>query len=298
MKVGILGGGKWGQALARLVLAAGNEPLIGWRDEKPPHFLPNTRKPAEVSDFAELLIVATSAAYVREGIRLAQPGPHNRVVVAGRGLDPVTGAWLTDAVLQECDALRVGALAGPAPVQEILDGGLCAGVVASRFEEVRAMTTEALHSNRYRCYGSADLVGVQLAGAAMPVLATLLGLATSLRGAGVGVHGMVLTRGFAETLRLGKAIGADSLTFTGLAGMGDLVAAQARPGQPHFDAGVALAAGKLDAPSAALPRALLSLAKLHRVELPLTQALVAIYEGLSPLDAVMKLMARGASEEH
>lgn len=297
MRVGVLGGGAWGQALARLILAAGHEPLIGWRDERPPHVLPNTNEAHTVGEQCELLFVATSAALVRDAIRLARPGPHNRVVVAGRGLDPVSGAWLTDAVLQECDAVRVGALAGPAPVREILDGGLCAGVVASRYDEVRALTMTALHSNRYRCYASDDLVGVQLAGAAMPVLAALIGLSMSLRGAGVGVHGMVLARGFAETARLGKAIGADPLTFSGLAGMSDLIAVQARPGHPHYDAGVALAGGDRSKGPVAIARALLSLAALHRVELPLTAALVAIYDGLDPLEAVMSLMARSAASE-
>lgn len=297
MRVGILGGGQWGQALGRLVMAANHEPFIAYRDQRPPHILPSTDDPPRVAEACELLIVATSAAEVRSAIRLTQPGPHNRIVVAGRGLDPTTGVWLTDAVLQECDAVRVGALAGPAPVDEILNGGLCAGVVASRYDEVRTMTIEALHSSRYRCYDTPDLTGVQIAGAMMPVLATVLGLATSLRGAGVGVHGMVLTRGFAETIRLGRAVGADPTTFNGLAGMGDLVAAQAVAGHPNFDAGVALAQGKRDQGPIPLVKALRGLAELHGVDMPLTRALVAIYEGMDPLDAVHHLMSRDAGRE-
>lgn len=299
LKVGILGGGAWGQALARLVKAAGNEPLIGYRDHKPPHLIPSTDDPPKVSATCELLLVATSAALVREAIQLAKPGPHNRIVVAGRGLDPVSGDWLTDAVLQECDALRVGALAGPAPVQEILNGGLCAGVVSSRYDEVRQLTVKALHSPRYRCYESADLVGVQLAGAIMPVLAAVLGLGMSLGGAGVGLHGMVLARGFAETARLGAAIGADPLTFSGLAGLGDLIAAQARPGHPSWDAGAALARGeRVTTGPVPIARSLLALAALQRVELPLTEALVAVADGLPALEAVTRLMGRDAKSEH
>ena len=66
--------------------------------------------------------------------------------MAGRGLEPQSSQWLTDVVRQESDVLRVGALAGPAPVQEILSGGLCAGVVASPFKDVQRLTTQALHS--------------------------------------------------------------------------------------------------------------------------------------------------------
>ncbi|MEZ4239829.1 MAG: hypothetical protein R3F59_27465 [Myxococcota bacterium] len=299
MKVGILGGGQWGQALARLVLAAGHQPFIAYHKiKKPPHILPSTDDPPRVSAECELLVVATSASELRNAIRLAKPGPEHRIVVAGRGLEPATSHWLTDVVLEECDALRVGALAGPAPVDEILNGGLCAGVIASRYEEVRRMTTTALHSGRYRLYESEDLAGVQLAGAMMPVLAAVLGLARSLRGSGIGVHAMVLARGLEETGRLARAIGADPFTLAGLAGVADLVSAQAVKGHPNYDAGVALADGHREKGPEALGRALITLAAQHGVELPLTEALLAIYDGGEPLDAVQRLMARPASREH
>lgn len=299
MKVGIVGGGRWGQALARLVLAAGNEPFIAYQGKRPPHILPSTDDPPQVAAACELLLVATSAAEVRASIRLVRPGPDNRIVVAGRGLDPVTGDWLTDAVLQECDAVRVGALAGPAPVEEILNGGLCAGVVASRYDDVRNLTVTALHSPRYRCYETPDLTGVQLAGAVVPVLAALVGLALNLGGAGVGIHAMVLSRGLAEAMRIGTAIGADPATFVGLAGVGDLVAVQARPGHAHYDVGKALASSRPPQGSGPeqLARALLKLAQMHGVETPLISALVAICDGMPPVDAVQHLMKREAKIE-
>jgi glycerol-3-phosphate dehydrogenase (NAD(P)+) len=297
VKVGILGGGRWGQALARLCVAAGHEPFIAYQGKAPPHVLPSTDDPPRVSGACELLLVATSASETRNAIRLAKPGPEHRVVVAGRGLEPASSKWLTDVVLEECDALRVGALAGPAPVDEILNGGLCAGVVASRFAEVREMTTTALHSTRYRVYGTPDLTGLQLAGAMVPVLATLVGLARSLRGAGVGMHAMVLARGLEEAGRLARAMGADPMTFIGLAGVGDLVAAQSVPAHPSYAAGVALAAGDRSQGPQALAQALLRLAQQHRVELPLTEALAAVYAGASPVDAVQKLMGRAATAE-
>jgi glycerol-3-phosphate dehydrogenase (NAD(P)+) len=298
MKVGILGGGRWGQALGRLVLAAGHEPFIGYQGKRPPHLLPSTDDPPRVSAACELILVATSASEVRNAIRLAKPGPANRVVVAGRGLEPDTSTWLTDVVLQECDALRVGALAGPAPVEEILNGGLCAGVVASRYAEVRGLVTRALHSPRYRVYESEDPEGVQLAGAAIPVLAALLGIARSLRGAGVGIHAMVISRGLEECTRLARALGDDPQTFVGLAGVGDLVASQAVPGHPSFEAGVALAKGDRTQGPERLARAILRLAKGRKTELPLIEAFVGIYDGLDPLVAVQQLMGRKPTREH
>ena len=304
MRVGILGAGRWGQALGRLAKAAGNQPLLAYRERRPPHILPSTRDAEEVSATCELLLVATSAAEVRSAIRLAKPGGHNRVVVAGRGVDPASGQWLTDVVLDSSEALRVGALAGPAPVDEILNGGLCAGVVASSFDEVRQLTTRALHSSRYRVYESTDVAGVQVAGAAVPVLAMLVGLATRLGGAGVGLHALVVARGIEEMARLTRALGGKQATIAGLAGLGDLVAVQGVPSHPYHQAGANLAApsearstGLSEAPLM-LARALLEQARQVDVELPLTAALVAIADGgVDPLDAVGGLMGRQAVPE-
>jgi glycerol-3-phosphate dehydrogenase (NAD(P)+) len=297
MKVGVLGGGRWGQALARLVKAAGNEPIIAYKDKKPPHILKSTKDAPSVSAECELLLVATSASELRSAIRLAAPGPRNRVVVAGRGLEPETSRWLSDVVREESDVLRVGALAGPAPVQEILNGGLCAGVVASPFSDVQRLTTRALHSSRYRVYESRDLCGVELAGAFVPVLAMVIGLARSLGGSGVGMHAMVLTRGLAEGARLASAMGAEPFTLLGLAGVGDLVASHTRSDSAYFNTGVRLAAGTRDPASVKIAAALLELGREHDVEMPLTRALVDIVGGEDPLDVVGQLMSREAQPE-
>ncbi len=300
MRVGILGGGRWGQALGRLVLAAGHEPYIAWRDkrDKPPHILPSTDDPPLVSASCDLLIAATSAAELRQAIRLARPHAGNRVVVATRGLEPGSGKWLADVVLEESDAIRVGALAGPAPVEEILNGGLCAGVIASRYADVRSLFTTALHSTRYRVYESDDLPGVQLAGAMVPVLATLIGMASALGGSGVGVHAMVVSRGLEEAGRLSRAVGGTAESLSGLAGIGDLVAAQGTPTSPAFQAGVRLARGDRSQGPRVTAETLLTRAAAHGVEMPLLRAMVAVWGGLDPLEALTHLMRRPATREH
>jgi glycerol-3-phosphate dehydrogenase (NAD(P)+) len=299
VKVGILGGGRWGQALGRLVKAAGHEPFIAYRDkvEKPPHILASTDDPPRVSAACDLLIAATSASELRQAIRLASPHAGNRVVVATRGLEPVTGKWLTDVVLEESAALRVGALAGPAPVEEILNGGLCAGVIASRYAEVRAMFTDAMHSTRYRVYDSDDLAGVQLAGAMVPVLATLIGMASGLAGSGVGVHAMVVSRGIEEASRLSKALGGQPETMSGLAGIGDLVAAQGTAASPAFQAGLQLARGDRSGGPRVVAETLLARGLAKGVEMPLLTAMVAVWAGLDPLEALHQLMSRRATRE-
>jgi glycerol-3-phosphate dehydrogenase (NAD(P)+) len=299
MRVGILGGGRWGQALARLVLAAGNEPFVAYRSrpERPPKLIPSSDHPPDVSAACELLFVATSASELRSALRLARPSAANRILIAGRGLEPDSGRWLSEVVLEECDARAIGALAGPAPAEEILNGGLCAGVLASADAELRAKATAALHSSRYRVYASEDLAGVEFAGAAMPVLATMIGMVTSLQGAGVGLHAMVVARGLEEMSRVARTLGAHPATLGGLAGIGDLVAVQSRPAHPHFRAGAALARGDRTLGPRALAETLLALAKKSEVETPLLESLVAIWRGLDPLEVVSEMMAREAQPE-
>lgn len=298
MRVGILGGGRWGQALARLVMAAGNEPWIAYQGERPPQMLPSTDDPPQVTAACDLILVAVSAARLRDAIRMARPHPGNRVVIAGRGIEPKTGVWLTDVVTQESETVRVGALGGPAPVEEILNGALCAGVVASPYDEVCRLAVQALHSTRYRVYASSDLAGVQLTGATVPVLGALVGLARTLRGAGVGVHAMVLSRGLAEFGRLATAIGADESTLFGLAGVGDLVAVHARDEADYFKAGARLARSEPGDGPWGIAEALLKLGADHNVELPLTRTLLSIHDGADPVEAIQALMSRRSAREH
>ncbi len=259
--------------------------------------LPSTPRPKEVSESCDLLIVATSAALVPEALALAKPGPGNRVVVAGRGLDPKSGRWLTEVVLDSCDAVRVGALAGPAPVDEILNGGLCAGVIASPFDDVRKMLVAAFHSPRYRVYESTDLVGVQFAGAFVPVLATVIGMTRSLKGAGVGIHALVLSRGLEEGGRLLRALGGDPATLSGLCGVGDLVASQTASDHPHFRAGKALAMGNRTEGPRGTAEALLARASELGVEMPLLESIVSIWAGSDPIDTLGQLMGRESVPE-
>ncbi len=297
MNVAILGSGQWGRSLAMLTAEAGHQPMMGYRGD-PPRGFQGSPNLAALCREVELVIVAVPAHEVRGLLDVARPGPQNRVVLATRGLEPETGRWLSQVVLDETSCLRVGALAGPAIASEISARRPSAMVAASAFDEVAALTQKALHSPICRIYTSNDLVGVEMAGALVRVLAVAVGVADALQ-LGVGVQAVVVTRGLAEGRRLGKALGAAEGTFSGLSGVGELVAAGKHPEHPGTSVGKRLAVqGGADEGIAREAAALLTLAKRYKVNLPLTEAVGAIAAGkIKPRLAIDMLMRREATSE-
>lgn len=297
MNIGIIGNGAWGQALATLVSKAGHQPRIGYQEGGPGGF-PGTPNLAVLASEADLVLVAVPSTHVSEMIEVARPGAGSLVVLASRGLDPLTGGWLSDLILERTPCRRVGALTGPALASEVVRGRPTALVVASPFEQVCGLTQEALHSEHCRIYSSQDLHGVELAGAMVKILAVALGM---VRGVdyGAGATGVVVTRGIAEASRLGSALGAHPETFSGLAGVGDLVSAATASDHPSFGAGLSLAKGGA-APSRIIEqtRAVLALAETHGIDLPLTEAIYTIAKGeASPRLVFDELMRREARSE-
>lgn len=297
MKVGIIGGGKWGKALATLAAEAGHRPQIGYRKKAPLGF-PGSPNLAMVSKESDILFFATKPGELRAAVRESQIGPSNHVVVASRGLDPQKHQVLSQCITEESAAIRVGALAGPALASEIMSRRPIAMVVGSAYAEVGRRAQSALHSHICRLYTSEDLLGVELAAATVLPLSIALGLADGLR-LGTGVKGVIITRGLRESTRLGDVLGTDPLTFSGLAGMGDLVASGSLPNHPGFMAGRLLAK---DAPTSERIideiSPIVKLAKEHSVSLPLISAILAMLKGeLKPRLAIDHLMRRDATTE-
>jgi glycerol-3-phosphate dehydrogenase (NAD(P)+) len=298
MLVAILGAGSWGRALATLTAEAGHQPRIGYRGRPQALGFPGSPAWASLVAEADLTLLAVPPSAVREVVQKARPGPAARVVIAARGLEPGTGTWLSDVVRSESAALRVGALTGPALATEVLARRPGALVAASEFEEVQRCTQDALHSAICRVYTSGDLRGVELSGAMVNVLAVAIGVAQGLD-LGLGVRGVIVTRGIAEVVRLARALGADPQTPAGLAGVGDLVGAAAHPDSPGFAAGMRIGRGQGGNEGAVVEaQALLSLAARAGVDLPLTQAIAAIAANkLAPRLAIDMLMRRSATSE-
>jgi len=297
VNVAVLGSGAWGKALATLVAEAGHRPHIGYRG-KPPGGFRGSPNLAGLTRDADLVLVAVPPAAVREVVRSARPGPRTVVVIAARGLDIGTGSWLTDIITEESPCLQVGALAGPALAAEVMRRQPSAQVIASRFDAVCQITQKALHSSICRVYTSNDLRGVELAGAMVGVLTVAMGISDAMK-QGIGVRGVIVTRGLAEASRLGAALGAEDRTFAGLAGVGDLIACGSHPDHPGYATGQTIGRGR-PAPAGLADEvsAVLRLAERHGIEMPLTTALAAIFSGkLKPRLAIDMLMRREATSE-
>jgi glycerol-3-phosphate dehydrogenase (NAD(P)+) len=297
MNIGILGSGKWARALATLTAEAGHQPRIGYTKKRALGF-PGTPNIPALCRESDLILIATSPSQVRTLVTKAKLQPSNHVIVASQGLDPHKGGWLSDIISEESSAVRVGVLTGPALTSEILQRRPSAMVVASRFEHITRITQKALHSSICRIYTSSDIIGVELAGAMVTIITIALGLADSLN-QGIGVRGIIVARGLAEASRLGLAIGAEEHSFLGLAGVGDVIACGSHSENPKYDLGRQLGIGKSIPDSITKElEAILDFAKLHNVEMPLTEAVVAIALGkLKVRLAIDMLMRREATEE-
>lgn len=290
MNVGLVGSGEMVEALAALAKAAGQEVRL--------HGAPVDGVAAEpdvaaLAAWADVTVLTTPPGKLREVVRHMDPGPAARVVVASRGFEPGTGRRLTRVVTEEGACLRVGALAGPILPAEVRRGSPCAGVVASAFDEVARIGSDAFHGPLCRVYTSRDLPGVEVAGAVVEVMAMALGVARGL-GLGVGAQAMLVSRAVAEGGRLARREEGDPRTFSGLAGIGELVACAAMPDHAGHVRGLALARGEPDADAVALCDALLS----RGVDLPLTRAVRLLAAGQAKAREVLpELMRREHREE-
>lgn len=282
LRVGLHGRTERLAAVGALAAAAGHA-LFTTAEAAPPGLEGAAELPTEaLAAEADLVFVDADPAAFAEAIRALAPGPAARIVVATRGLVAPGGGRLSEVVTAESACLRVGALAGPIVPSEVRRQSPCAAVVASRFDELQALGTAALHSPRCRTYPSHDLVGVEVSGALVEVAAVALGAARSL-GLGAALQALVVTRAIAEGGRLAARVGGEAHTFAGLAGAGELVAALGLPDHEAHRRGLALARGEKDPALVSLCEALLAREK----DLPITQGVRAVAAGAMKLEAAM-----------
>lgn len=242
-----------------------------------------------VDQDADVELWVAPIAALRALVRNRAPGPGTRIVLATRGLESGTGLRPSEIVLQESAVLRIGALGGPA----LRTDSPCAAVVASPFREVTTVATAALRSPLCRVYTSTDLVGVELAAALVDVFAVALGAARGL-GLGGAAEALIVARAAVEGGRLAERIGGDARTFSGLAGVGDLVACAASPDHVGHRRGLALARSEPQPEVADLCSALLG----HAPNLPIVGAVRRVAQGeVRASEALNLLMASAHAGE-
>jgi glycerol-3-phosphate dehydrogenase (NAD(P)+) len=326
MKIAILGAGAWGSALA-VSFSAGHEVVLWTRRpeacaelarRRSSPYLPEVSFPGTlrvepdlrkaVSD-CELAIMATSTSGLREAAAaVAAIRPSIRLLWACKGFETSTRLLPHQVVSQVLPGShQVGALSGPSFALEVARGQPTALTVASADSQFAAATASALNSPRLRIYSSTDLVGVELGGALKNVIAIASGIADGLA-LGRNAGAALITRGLAEIVRLGIAMGGQPETFMGLTGLGDLVLTCTGDLSRNRAVGLELAKGKsLAAILAGLghvaegvqsARAARDHARALGVEMPITQAVCAVlFEAMAPSSAVQGLLARDPKAE-
>ncbi len=331
MKVAVVGAGAWGTALACHARRVGHdvamwalEPsvveAVQTRRENTP-YLPGVALPpglvasgdmAAVVGDAELVLLVPPSEHLRA--ICAGVGPHlapNAVVaVASKGIELSTRTLMSGvvaSVLPDLPPTRLSFLSGPSFAREVASGLPTDVVVASAGMEAARRVQASLHSPMFRVYLSGDPVGVQVGGAIKNVIAVAAGACDGLT-LGLNARASLTTRGLAEMSRLGVALGADPLTFLGLAGVGDLFLTCGGDLSRNRRLGMAVAAGQdprvyvASQSSVAegfhTSAAAWALAQERGVDMPITeQVFHVLHEGRPLLDAIRLLVTRAHKEE-
>lgn len=325
----VIGAGSYGTAMA-IQLARGGSPTQLWGrnsadlramqlSRSNSRYLPGCQFPDALSASSDLEAVIRQASHLvlvvpSQALRetLGRVAPFLRddqgVACACKGFEAGTGRLVHQVfgeVLGEKRLLAV--ISGPTFATEMGRGLPTAVTVASKDEAFAAIVAHALHGDRFRAYTSDDVIGVEIGGSAKNVMAIAVGIADGL-GLGANTRAALITRGLAEIMRLGEALGARTETLIGLAGMGDLVLTCTDNQSRNRRFGLLLAQGKSVAEAihdiqqvvegvTAAPE-VMRLARRHEVEMPITEQVVRVINGdITPLQAVSNLASRPAKSE-
>ena len=318
-RISVLGGGAWGTALAETAARAGRQVTL-WEHEannaesllkeRRSKFLPehklheSIRVTRELADAAKsdaiLLVVPTQAtrSVCQSLTSLVSDG--TPFVICAKGIERGTHKFVTE-IVDECAPQATPAiLSGPSFASDVARGLPTAVTLACADGGMAEQLAQALGSAMFRPYHSTDVRGVEIGGAAKNVLAIACGIVAG-RGLGASASAALITRGFAELVRFGKAFGARPETLTGLSGLGDLVLTCSTPQSRNFSFGADLAkglapdkagGGKL-AEGALTAPVLLEMAADKKIEMPISNAVAAVLADMMSVDeAIESLLTR------
>jgi glycerol-3-phosphate dehydrogenase (NAD(P)+) len=249
--IAVLGSGSWGTAFSLVLADAGNDVVMWARREElakairetheNPGYLPGLPLPERITAThdvaaalkgADIVVLATPSQTLRENLREWAPLVEGDAIFVSlmKGVELGTLNRMSEVIAQETgvDASRIAVVSGPNLAKEIARREPAASVVACADEAVASALQDRMHTPAFRPYTSTDVIGCEIGGAYKNVVALAVGMAVGL-GMGDNSTASVITRGLAETARLGMTLGANPLTLMGLAGLGDLVATCSSP---------------------------------------------------------------------
>lgn len=325
--IAVIGAGGWGTALARLLFFNGHNVLIWSVDEQQVkemrelgenrHFLPDILLPPEIelsSDrrdlaTAEVVVFAVPSHAIAEVAHdfAAILRQDALLISVAKGFVPHPLRRISQVLAQELPGRRIVVLSGPSHAEEVARD-LPTVVCVSSEDEFAMLQAQQLFSNRnFRVYTNSDVVGVEVAGAVKNVVALMSGVLAGL-GLGDNTRAALMTRGLAEMIRLGVALGADPATFSGLAGVGDLIVTCTSMHSRNFRAGRAIGRGKpwpqvlkemgMVVEGVYATEYTYELAQKLGVSMPLTEQMYRIlYQDHDPHTAMEELMNRASTQE-
>ncbi len=307
MKIAVIGGGSWGTTVAHLCAHNATTQLFARNtevaqaitsDNENPRYLPGYALHPELTAADDLHAVVDGAEVVIMGVPSAgfvstldalegQLGTDVPIVSLAKGLDRETGRRMTEVAAERLPDNPIGVLTGPNLAKEILAGHAAASVISFDDPDVSLMLQPYFCTERFRVYTNPDVAGCELGGALKNVIAVAAGMADGL-GAGDNTRAAVITRGLAELTRLGVAMGGRPETFSGLAGMGDLVATCISPQSRNRSVGEEIGKGRsLDEILAGMDQVVegiksapvvARLGREHGVDLPICEEVRAVVE--------------------
>ncbi|MDD3765837.1 MAG: NAD(P)H-dependent glycerol-3-phosphate dehydrogenase [Eubacteriales bacterium] len=321
--IAVIGSGSWGTAFSKMLAENGHnvslwsyskresEDLAKYRENKP--FLPGIVLPENISftddikkcaNGAELIVIATPSHGVRQTAKALSPFVREGQIIVNisKGFDEDTLMRLSEIILNEIPQAKVAAMSGPSHAEEVARNLPTTNVVAHADLEIAQYIQDLFMTPNFRIYTSQDIIGVELGGSLKNIIALCAGISDGL-GFGDNTKAALITRGMAEMIRLGRAMGGHLETFAGLTGIGDLIVTCTSMHSRNRRAGILIGQGKTPKQAQEEVKMVVEgvkttmsaykLAKKYNVDMPITQkAYEVLFEGKNPREAVSELMER------
>lgn len=327
-KIGIIGAGAWGTALAQILSQAGRDVVLWAREpdvldalstkKENTFYLPGIPLHGSIQATGSLsksvdcdaLLITTPAQYVRPTLQALKGDLEGGrpVVICAKGIELQTGSLMSQVCEQEAPNATCTILSGPTFAREIARGLPSAVTIAAKDKEIGQNLKETLSTRTFRTYVTDDVLGSQIGGAVKNVVAIACGVIYGLK-MGESARAALMTRGMAEMARLASAMGAKRETLMGMCGMGDLMLTASSMQSRNYSLGVQLGEGRtieeiLSSRKAVTEgvhtaKALTVMAARHAVDMPISSAVNAcLNEGMSIEDAIERMLDRPLKSEN